>query len=115
MWTLKKKTKDRIFIIEMLALPVLHFLVFWLFVNISSISLAFQDEWTGVFTFRHFERFFSDWKTDFSINGPLKIAVINTFIEVLIGNLITTPLNIFITFALFKKFYGHSFYRILFY
>lgn len=115
MWTLKKKTKDRIFIIEMLALPVLHFLVFWLFVNISSISLAFQDEWTGVFTFRHFERFFSDWKTDFSINGPLKIAVINTFIEVLIGNIITTPLNIFITFALFKKLYGHSFYRILFY
>lgn len=115
MLKLKKKTIDGIFIIEMLALPVLHFLLFWLYVNFSSITLAFKDEWTGAFTFRHFERFFADWKTDFGTNGPLKNAVINTIIEVLIGNAITTPLNLFITFALFKKFYGHNFYRILFY
>lgn len=57
MLKLKKKTIDGIFIIEMLALPVLHFLLFWLYVNFSSITLAFKDEWTGAFTFRHFERF----------------------------------------------------------
>lgn len=115
MFKLSKKTKDRIFIIEMLFVPILHFIVFWVYVKTSSILLAFQDEWTGELTLRHFERFFNEWRTDFSLDGTLKFAVTNTLIEVSIGNLISTPLNIFITFALFKKFYGHTFYRVLFY
>lgn len=40
---LNKKTKDRIFIVLMLAIPVTHFLVFWLYLNFSSIAIAFQD------------------------------------------------------------------------
>ena len=48
---LNRKTKKRLFIIAMLAIPVIHFFVFWLWVNIDSILLVFQNnvgDWIGL-------------------------------------------------------------------
>ena len=39
----KLKSKQTIFIVTMLAIPVAHFLVFWLYKNFSSILLAFKN------------------------------------------------------------------------
>lgn len=110
-----KQQKDRIFIICMLAIPIAHFLVFWLYLNGASIALAFKDQYTEEFTMENFERFFSSWERDFAMNGPLKYAIINTVIEACISNFINMPLVIFASFALFKKFYGHNFFRVVFY
>lgn len=112
---LNKKTKDRIFIVLMLAIPVTHFLVFWLYLNFSSIAIAFQDEYTTEFSLANFDRFFKSWKRDFSNDGPLKYALINTLIEITIGNFVNMPLVIFASFILFKKFYGHTYFRVVFY
>lgn len=112
---MSKKTKDRIFIIGMLAIPIAHFLVFWLYLNGASIGLAFQDQYTEEFTMENFERFFNSWKRDFALGGPLKYAVKNTIIEACIGNFVNMPLVILCSFALFKKFYGHNFFRVVFY
>ena len=40
---LNKKWKDRIFIFTLIILPITHFFVFWLYVNLSSIMMAFQN------------------------------------------------------------------------
>ena len=48
---LNRKTKKRLFVIAMLAIPVIHFFVFWLWVNIDSILLVFQNnvgDWIGL-------------------------------------------------------------------
>jgi hypothetical protein len=51
-----KKTLDTIFIVVMLAYPVLQFLVTWIFVNFGAISMAFNgseyyDEFERVYGF----------------------------------------------------------------
>lgn len=112
---LSKKNKDRIFIVAMLIIPVAHFLVFWLYLNSASIALAFKDKYTEEFTMENFQRFFNSWERDFKLNGPLKYAIRNTLIEAFISNFVNMPLVIFASFALFKKFYGHNFFRIVFY
>ena len=38
-----KKRQQTMFLIMILAIPMLNWLVFWLYVNISSFVLAFQD------------------------------------------------------------------------
>ena len=51
-----KKRGQLIFLICMLALPVAQWLIFWLYVNIQSIALAFQDP-HGAFTWGNFTMF----------------------------------------------------------
>ncbi|MBO7344957.1 MAG: hypothetical protein J6U92_03350, partial [Clostridia bacterium] len=74
----KKKTiggkQKLIFIIACLTIPVLHWLVFWLYVNFQSILLAFQNMRTLEFTFEHFETVFSKFRK----GGELFIAISNT-------------------------------------
>ena len=72
-----KKRKETIFLICMLALPILQWLVFWLYVNFSSITLAFQDQRTDEFTFTNFVMF---WESLTSPYGEIKIALRSFFI-----------------------------------
>ena len=112
---LKEKTKDRIFIILMLAVPIIHFLVFWLYIKGSSILIAFQNEYTGEFSLEHFERFFRQFALDMERGGTLNNSISNTLLTAAIGMFISMPLNIFVSFVLYKKFYGHNFFRVVFY
>ncbi len=113
--TMSKKVKDSIFIVLMLAVPIAHFLIFWVYLNASSFTLAFTDEFTEEFTLDYFEKFFRAWKRDFKTDGPLKYALTNTLISMGISNFINMPLVIFGSFILFKKFFGHMYFRIVFY
>ena len=60
---LNRKTKKRLFVIAMLAIPVIHFFVFWLWVNIDSILLVFQNnvgDWIGLENLRWVFTSFND-------------------------------------------------------
>ena len=112
---LTKKQKDRIFIIAMLAVPTIQFIVFWLLVNFGSFRLAFIDQYTEEFSLENFSRFFRQWKKDIELGGALKYAIQNTLISMCITNFVNMPLVIFTSYILFKKFYGHTFFRVVFY
>lgn len=112
---LNKQQKDLIFICLMLAIPIIHFLVFWLYVNIGSIAMAFQDRLTGEFTLANFKQFFRLLEKDTQMGGTLKYAFGNTVTHIAISSFIVTPLNVFVSFILFKKFFGHTFFRVVFY
>ena len=112
---ISEKNKDRIFICLMLLLPITHFLVFWLYIKGSAIIIAFQNEFTGEFSLEHFERFFRQFRVDMETDGVLKGAIANTFISAGIGLLINMPLAVFSSFVLYKKFYGHNFFMVVFY
>ena len=49
--------KTAFFIVSLLFIPVLHWLIFWLFVNFQSIILAFQSPLDGSFTLDNFNQF----------------------------------------------------------
>lgn len=110
-----KKVGDYIFAYGLLAIPILYFLVFWLYLNFSSILLAFQDEFTGEFTTENFTRLFEDFAKDWKLNRGVKTAVENTFITAFLTMFVSMPTTVFVTYILFKKYFGHMFFRVVFY
>ena len=112
---LTQKTKDNIFVMFLLIVPITHFLLFWLYVNVDSILLAFQNETTGKWGFENFMRFFNQVKRDWSANATIKIAVENTIISALLRMFFAQPLVGFVAYVLFKKYFGHMFFRVVFY
>ena len=110
-----KRVRDYIFVYGLLVIPILHFLVFWLYLNFSSILLAFQHEFTGEFTLENFARLFSDFERDWKRNLGMKTAVENTFITAFLTMFVSMPTTVFVTFILFKKYFGHMFFRVVFY
>lgn len=113
--SLTKKQKDILFVVSLLAFPIIQWLVFWLYLNSSSILMAFKDPITEEFTFYNFELFFRVWEDGWANDKGLKIAFINTLLEIGIGNFYRMPLDIFFSYVLFKKYYGHSVFRAIFY
>lgn len=51
----KAQKKNFPFVYCLIAIPVIQFLIFWVFVHADSIALAFIDDATGKFTFDHFK------------------------------------------------------------
>ncbi|MBQ8428906.1 MAG: sugar ABC transporter permease [Clostridia bacterium] len=103
-----------IFIVTMLAVPVIHWLVFWLYTNIQSILLAFQlpkisqndpIRWDTL----EIERFFSNFKGD-----GWAIALRNTIIY-FVKDILMLPLQLFVAYFLYRKIRGWRFYQIVFY
>ena len=60
----KAYKKETAFILLMLAIPFLNFLVFWLYPNFRSITIAFEVPSIECITLYNFERFFSELFSD---------------------------------------------------
>ncbi len=114
--TLAKK-RERWFVASILFIPIISFLVFWLYVNFDSLLLAFQREEYGangmqlVFTLDNFKRVF----TDFLQEGELLIALRNTFIFFLNGLIVVLPLSILMAYFIYKKIRGFRIFRTITY
>ena len=106
------KTRERIFIVLMLAFPVIQWIVFWLTVNISSISLAFADPRTGAFTWKNFA---DVWEQLTAPYGTIKIALTNTLEYFAVQMLVTNTLSLVIAYFLYKKIAMYKAFRIFFY
>ncbi len=109
---LKSKRMDGVFVALMLAVPVVHFIIFWGVVNFSSILLAFQrfNPKTGstYFTFDNFRNLATLWKT-----GDLKRALVNTLLTSGFQTIFLLPWAFFITYFLYKKIPLTGFYRTM--
>ena len=110
--TKKNKRKEVLFLFAMLAVPVANWLVFWLYVNFSSIVLAFQDARTGAFTFNNFVTF---WDNLTLPGGEIGIAVRNTFLYFATSLFIIMPISLFISYFLYKKIFMYKIFRVIFY
>lgn len=107
-----KKRGQLIFLICMLALPVAQWLIFWLYVNIQSIALAFQDP-HGAFTWGNFTLF---WEELHATTGKtIGVAVLNTLIYFAVGILIQLPGALLISYFLYKKIWFNKAFRVIFY
>lgn len=101
----------QIFLISMLAIPITHWLVFWLYVNLSSITLAFQAP-TGGWSITNFVQV---WDGLTKEGNELGIAFVNTLRYFVTSVVIIMPGSLIISYFIFKhiKFYG--FFRVIFY
>ena len=106
------KRGETVFLITLLAIPVLHWLVFWLYININSIILAFQNE-RGDWSLTNFVQLWDQLTSPYG--DTVGLALKNTLFYFLNNILVIFPLSIFIAFFIYKHVKGYKFYRIVFF
>ena len=110
----KAHWKEVGFILLMLAIPFANFLVFWLYPNLRSITIAFEVPSIEGFTLFNFERFFDELFSD--IHGPQMWRMIdNSLILFVVSTFINLPIVLFLSYIMFKKVPGYKVFRVLFY
>jgi len=111
----KKKWRIRLFVMVMLAYPVAHFAVFWLFVNFSSIWISMQgmNQLGDRFFdgFRNYINVISDIRTDVVTQN----IIFNSFLFFPVTVLITIPLSLLFSYFLFKKMPAANVFRVIFF
>lgn len=108
----KKKTEKEkvIFILFCITIPIIQWLVFYVYTNIDSVFMAFRDT-NGSLTLDNFKRFFNEFK---SPSSEIRLAFRNTFITFAII-LATYPFKVLVSYFLYKKVPGSTVFRILFF
>ena len=110
----QRKKQKNLFLITMLAIPVLHFFVFWLYLNINSFVLAFKNLLGYWVVFANFEWYFRNLFYDTpSVN--MAEAIRNTVTFWLFGFLVESPISIIISYFFYKKIKGYKAYKIITY
>lgn len=113
--SMKQSQKEAlIFYISIIALPLIHFVIFYVGVNFNSILLAFQryDFGSGEFSFigvDNFIKFFNDITTQ----GTLNSAVSNSLIFYVVSLIVGLPLTLIFSFYIYKKMFASKMFRII--
>lgn len=107
----KKKNKIRIaFILFCVTVPVIQWLIFYVYTNVSSVLMAFTDG-SGNLSVENFLRFFKEFQLPTS---QIREAFRNTFIT--FGILfVTFPFKVLVSYFIYKKVPFAGFYRIVFF
>lgn len=105
---------NKVFLFSFMVIPIIHFLLFYVYVNINGFLIAFQvPSKTGGFTwsFDQFTRVFNEFS---QAESELGIAFKNTFIT--FGfSLILFFSGVFVAYFLYKKIWFYKAFRIVFY
>lgn len=114
---LNRTARKYIFIISLLIVPVLNFLVFWVYVNFDTILMTFKrfDVPTASYVWRGFEGYVSVFKS--MILGGDKgefNAFINSFRAILI-NAAILPLSFIVAYSFYKKIKFNKFFQTIFF
>lgn len=99
------------FYIALMAIPVLQFCIFYIYVNFNSIVMAFQsyDTLTGSveFSLANFKKIASEFQ-----DGSMWIYLSNSFTAYAVGILIM-PLTLFFPYYIYKKYPLSGFFKVL--
>ncbi|MGN1061709.1 MAG: hypothetical protein ACI4RO_01150, partial [Candidatus Scatosoma sp.] len=106
----KFQKKSFPFIYLMIAFPVIQFAIFWVGVNFSSITLAFQTP-MGAFTLNNIKSVFAGFAGKAS-GYNLGSALGRSLIIWGISHLICFPVSIVTTYILYRKIFGHYVFRV---
>lgn len=99
------------FIYLFIAFPVLQFLLFWVYVNFSSITISFLDG-SNHFTFENFKMVFNALKSVDSYGFNLFDSLKRSWAIWGVNFFILFPLGLLTTYILAKKIPGHYIFRI---
>ena len=108
---------EKIFLASVWTVPIILFLILYVYINFNSILLAFKHitsddlvefEWTLDYNFKLF------FNTVFK-DPQLKYAVWNSVAVYLFNIVVNTPLQIFLAFLIYKKVHGYNFLKVVFF
>lgn len=118
----KKRKKDvggTVFVITMLAVPVISFLFFYVYINFNSILMAFKeplfDGHNGYkWGFGNFEKFFEKF-SESGVSDNLGVCLLNTIIYFCEDTFVMLPLSLVICYFAYKKIAGYQAFRTIIY
>lgn len=110
----KQIVREHLFAYSLLAYPLLLFCVFYIYVNLRAILLAFQKldgnynfAWCGLDNFRQLFADLSD------MSPLMRTAFANSFLNFALSTVIGLPLTLLFSFVVFKKCRGTKIFRIV--
>ena len=106
--------RDFLFAYLIVLFPVTQFLVFWLYVNASSIAFAFQDN-SGALTWINFKMVYQGFVDKDILGINLWDSLVRSFILWIVGEGIIFPITLITTYVLTKKLKGHYVFRVIYY
>ncbi len=114
-----RKFRKKIFVASFLIIPIVNFLVFWLYVHLDSFLLAFKTLEGGkeVFSLNQFRDIWKSWTQGTNLVDGFKIgtAFKNTMLFYGAGILVVFPISIFASYFIYKKIVGYRFFRVIMY
>ena len=115
---LNKRQKDMIFVACLVTIPLIHYLIFYVYVNFNSILLAFQKSaGGGNYTWNGVENFKSLFATFAQEIRPGKIFILNcvknSLVYYVIHSLVGTVCCLFFSYYIFKKRFASKFFKVI--
>lgn len=107
----KRTWKQMGFVAALVAVPIAQFLIFYVFINGSSILLAFKDGVTGDFTFGNFKSLFRAFANG---TNNLTESLFNTLKFFVLG-IILFPFSLLFSYFLYKKIFLHKYMQVVFF
>lgn len=114
---LNRTTRKYIFIAELIIIPVINFIIFWVYVNFDTILLTFKrfDVPTASYVWRGFNGYISVFKSMILGGDPGEFnAFVNSFRAILI-NVIILPVTFVISYSFYKKIRFRKFFQVVFF
>lgn len=114
---LNRTTRKYIFIAELIIIPVINFIIFWVYVNFDTILLTFKrfDVPTASYVWRRFDGYISVFKSMILGGDPGEFnAFVNSFRAILI-NVIILPVTFVISYSFYKKIRFRKFFQVVFF
>lgn len=117
--TIKRRKKEvkpferqgKIFAYLMISVGLIHFCIFWVGVNAGSIALAFLEPNSNNFSLNNFQRLFAELQR---ADTAIYSALMNT-LKYYIVHIVKIFLCVTIAYFLYKKTYGHKWFKVLFF
>lgn len=113
----KTKIKRALFIASFIGIPILHFLVFNLYVNIDTVVLSFQkfSNQKGAYIFvgfLNYKEFFESFSAPGSVLGK---AIVNSILFFVVNDFVILPLAFISAYFMYKKILMANMFRVLFF
>lgn len=111
----EKRRKKFWFYLLFIAFPVIHYLVFYVYINLNSFALAFRDYYVddaeSILTFR--AAGFANFAEGFKVLAANSKTISNSLLMLAVQLFITTPLALLFSFYIYKKRRGTEFFRVM--
>ena len=94
-----------------LALPIINFCLFYIYVNVDSFRLAFTNDTTRALSLEHFQTVFERF---FSSDGYLRERLGRSVLTWVFSTFVTFPVSILYSYAIFKKIPLANAFKVIF-
>lgn len=114
----RKRRGELLFVAFLLSVPLLHFAVFNLYVNLDAILLSFKTYKANTNAYVWNADIFLNYKEMFKLfvaeGSGLALACRNSLVFVILNDAVLLPMSLIFTYFLHKKMPGGLFFRVVF-